>query len=133
MLIPTPPATAAHHNRLGTLYRSDIYAAQREIDGRTALVHGWRNEEACAIDEFAAIEQGMTTLPDEIIIETVTLGGSQRVTAIDPASLVEVVFQAPLTADLAAIQRLARQKLAYRLGRSAGPDRPPPGRGGILA
>ena len=74
----------------------------------------------------------MTALPDEIIIETVTLGGSQRVTAMDPASLVEVVFQAPLTADLADIQRLARQKLAYRLGKRADPGQQPPDRGGIL-
>ncbi len=75
----------------------------------------------------------MADMPDEIIIETVIVGGSQRVTAMDPASLVEVIFQVPLSAGLADIQRLARQKLAYRLGKAAGPQRRPSGRGGILA
>lgn len=74
----------------------------------------------------------MTESQGEIIIETVTIGGSQRVTAIDVASLVEVVFQAPLSADPATIQALARQKLAYRLGRRASRGRPPPDKGGIL-
>jgi hypothetical protein len=74
----------------------------------------------------------MAPLPDEIIIETATVGGSLRVTAMDPVSLVEVVFQMPRTADLADIQRLARQKLAYRLKRLGGPKPPPPGRGGVL-
>lgn len=69
--------------------------------------------------------------PDEIIIERVTVGGSQRVTAIDPASLVEVVFQAPPTATLADLRQLARQKLAYRLRRADRPG-PPPGKGGIV-
>jgi hypothetical protein len=74
----------------------------------------------------------MADLPDEIIIETVTVGGSRRVTAMDPSSLVEVVFQVPLTADLIDIQRLARQKLAYRTGKAGGSGRPPPGRGGLI-
>jgi hypothetical protein len=74
----------------------------------------------------------MAKLPDEIIIETVAVGGSRRVTAIDPSSLVEVVFQVPLTADLADIQRLARQKLAYRIGRARGPGRQPPDGGGLI-
>jgi hypothetical protein len=74
----------------------------------------------------------MADLPDEIIIETVTIGSSRRVTAIDPSSLVEVVFQVPLTADLADIQRLARQKLAYRIGKVPGPGRQPPGGGGLI-
>jgi hypothetical protein len=74
----------------------------------------------------------MAELPDEIIIETVAVGGSRRVTAIDPSSLVEVVFQVPLTADLADIQRLARQKLAYRIGRSRGAGRQPPDGGGLI-
>jgi hypothetical protein len=74
----------------------------------------------------------MADLPDEIIIETVTIGSSRRVTAMDPSSLVEVVFQVPLTADLADIQRLARQKLAYRIGKVPGPGRQPPGGGGLI-
>jgi hypothetical protein len=68
----------------------------------------------------------------DIIIEIVALGGSQRVTAMDTATLVEVVFQAPLSADRASIERLARQKLAYRLAQAAAVRRPPPGRGGTL-
>ena len=73
----------------------------------------------------------MAAEPDEIILEVVTVGGSQRVSAMDPASLVEVVFQAPLAADRASILRLARQKLAYRLAKAA-PPRPAPDRGGRL-
>jgi hypothetical protein len=74
----------------------------------------------------------MAELPDEIIIETVAVGGSRRVTAMDPSSLVEVVFQVPLTADLADIHRLARQKLAYRTGKAPRPGRQPPDGGGII-
>jgi hypothetical protein len=75
----------------------------------------------------------MATPSDEILIEIVTVGGSLRVTAIDAASLVEVVFQAPRSADRPSIERLARQKLAYRLGRAAATGPRPPGRGGTLA
>ena len=68
---------------------------------------------------------------DEIIIEIAVIGTAQRVTAMHPASLVEVVFQAPVNADRAAIMQLARQKLAYRLARqSALPSKPD--RGGTL-
>ncbi len=74
----------------------------------------------------------MADLPDEIIIETVTLGHTQRVTAIDPVSLVEVVFQAPAGAGRTLIEQLARQKLAYRLGRAAPGRQPPPDKGGII-
>ena len=69
---------------------------------------------------------------DEIIIEIAIVGASQRVTAMDPQSLVEVVFQAPLSAEREAVAQLARQKLAYRLARSASAGRRPPDRGGTL-
>lgn len=69
---------------------------------------------------------------DEIIIEIAVIGTIQRVTAIDPASLVEVVFQAPVGAERDAIFRLARQKLAYRLGQRAQAPVRPPDRGGTL-
>lgn len=74
---------------------------------------------------------------DEIIIEIAVVGTAQRVmaqrvTAIDPASLVEVVFQAPVNTDRATIMQLARQKLAYRLARKAAPPGKPPDRGGTL-
>lgn len=69
---------------------------------------------------------------DEIIIEIAVVGTIQRVTAMDPASLVEVVFQAPLRAERSALLTLARQKLAYRLARQAKAGNPPPNRGGTL-
>jgi hypothetical protein len=76
----------------------------------------------------------MSEALDEIIIESLVVGGAQRVTALDPASLVEVVFQAPLTADRATILQLARQKLEWRIARAAGRSRntPPDDRGGTL-
>ena len=73
----------------------------------------------------------MSDTADEIIIEITVIGTAQRVTAMHPASLVEIVFQAPVSADRAAIMQLARQKLAYRLARqSAVPGKP--ARGGTL-
>jgi hypothetical protein len=69
---------------------------------------------------------------DEIIVEIVVVGSSQRVSAMDPASLVEVVFQAPASADRATVMQLARQKLAYRLARQTGAATAPPSRGGTL-
>lgn len=69
---------------------------------------------------------------DEIIIEIAVIGTSQRVSAVDPASLVEVVFQAPLGAERSAVLRLARQKLAYRLAREPKTRTMPPDRGGTL-
>ena len=73
----------------------------------------------------------MSDALDEIIIEITVIGTAQRVTAMHPASLVEIVFQAPVSADRAAIMQLARQKLAYRLARpSAVPGKPE--RGGTL-
>jgi hypothetical protein len=69
---------------------------------------------------------------DEIIIEIAVIGMAQRVTAMHPASLVEVVFQAPVSADRATIMQLARQKLAYRLAKPSGLPDKPPDRGGTL-
>lgn len=71
----------------------------------------------------------MRPAPDEILLEITRLGSVQRVSAIDPASMVEVVFQAPLAADPRSIELLARQKLAYRLARGQA-ERPAPRRGG---
>ena len=69
---------------------------------------------------------------DEIIIEIAVIGAAQRVSALDPASLVEVVFQAPLGTDRATVLRIARQKLAYRLGRKTERRGGPLDRGGTL-
>lgn len=74
----------------------------------------------------------MRPAPDEILLEITRLGSVQRVSAIDPSSLVEVVFQAPLTADHRAIELLARQKLAYRLSRGAAPAPTPRHGGGTI-
>lgn len=68
----------------------------------------------------------------DIIIEIQTIGGSQRVSAFDTQSLIEVVFQAPLGTDRATLDRLARQKLAYRLSRAGQATPPPEKRGGRL-
>jgi len=69
---------------------------------------------------------------DDIIIEIAVVGTAQRVSAMHPPSLVEVVFQAPLSTGRATLEHLARQKLAYRL-RDRAPARPkPPDRGGTL-
>jgi hypothetical protein len=81
------------------------------------------------------MEGDRDTMPnplDEIIIEIAVIGSAQRVTALDPASLVEVVFQAPLSADRATITQLARQKLAYRLSRQQAAKPASPNRGGTL-
>ena len=53
----------------------------------------------------------MRPAPDEILLEITRLGSVQRVSAIDPASLVEVVFQAPLSADHRSIELLATEVL----------------------
>lgn len=71
----------------------------------------------------------MRPAPDEILLEITRLGSVQRVSAIDPLTLVEVVFQAPLSADSRSIELLARQKLAYRLARGQ-VQAPAPRRGG---
>jgi hypothetical protein len=53
-----------------------------------------------------------------IILELTPIGNLLRVAAVDPETLVEVVFQAPLSADETMLAALARRKLAYALGRS---------------
>ncbi len=70
---------------------------------------------------------------DEIIVETVLHGSVQRVIAIDPKSLVEIVFQAPGGADRSTIVQLARRKLAWRIAKEKQPSKPFDDRGGILA
>ena len=50
-----------------------------------------------------------------IILEMTTVGSSQKVTAIDEETGVEVSFVAPASAARADIERLARSKLNYVL------------------
>jgi hypothetical protein len=55
-----------------------------------------------------------------IILELTTIGASQKVTAVDEATGVEVSFVAPATAAHADIERLARAKLDYVLKKQTG-------------
>jgi len=55
--------------------------------------------------------------PDEMILEVVQIGNLLRVAAVDPETLIEVIFQAPLTANQATLAALARKKLAFALAR----------------
>jgi hypothetical protein len=52
-----------------------------------------------------------------VIIEYVRLGGLIRVSALDPASLVEVVLQGPAGAGESALRRAVLRKLNYVLAR----------------
>ena len=52
-----------------------------------------------------------------VIIEFVRLGGLVRVSALDPASLVEVTLQGPATAGEAALRQAVLRKLDYVLAR----------------
>ena len=64
--------------------------------------------------------------PDAVILEYVRLGALVRVSAIDPASLTEVVLQGPAAAGEPALRRAALRKLAYVLARRrAGPAQIP--------
>jgi len=54
----------------------------------------------------------------EVIIEFVRLGGLVRVSALDPASLVEVTLQGPAAAGEAALRDAVLRKLDYVLARA---------------
>jgi hypothetical protein len=56
---------------------------------------------------------------DEVILEFVRIGAVVRVSAMHAPSLTEVVVQGPVTAGPGALERLALDKLAWRL-RSVG-------------
>ena len=53
--------------------------------------------------------------PDEVIFEITRIGEIQRVAAVDVASGVEVVVQAPASAALADVRALALRKLERAL------------------
>lgn len=61
----------------------------------------------------------------EIIFETLRVGDTQRVAAIDVATGVEVVVIAPANAALADVRMLAIKKLERALA-GDGEDQPPP-------
>jgi hypothetical protein len=50
-----------------------------------------------------------------ILLEIIRIGQSQKVTAVDEISGVEVSFVTPVSAARADIERLARSKLTYVL------------------
>ncbi len=54
-----------------------------------------------------------------IILEFTRVGAAIRVTAMDPATLTEVVVQGPVAGGEAALRRAALRKLAYVLERRA--------------
>jgi hypothetical protein len=64
---------------------------------------------------------------DDVIFEIHRLGAIQRVAAIDVATGIEVVLQAPAKAALADVQALALRKLKLRM---AEPEKPKPRRRG---
>ena len=53
----------------------------------------------------------------EVIIEFVRLGRLVRVSALDPASLVDVTLQGPATAGAAALREAVLRNLDYALAR----------------
>jgi hypothetical protein len=62
----------------------------------------------------------------EILFEITRLGDIQRVAAIDAATGVEVVIQAPASAALADVRALAIRKLDHVLAGGAEEGDPPP-------
>lgn len=68
--------------------------------------------------------------PQDVIFEITRIGESQRVAAIDVASGIEVVVQAPANAALADVRALALKKLQRAL--SGEHEAPPDGRPGKL-
>lgn len=61
----------------------------------------------------------------EVIFEIRQIGGAQRVAAIDVATGLEVVIQAPANAALVDVQALALRKLDYALASAQGREAPP--------
>lgn len=62
--------------------------------------------------------------PSEVIFEITRIGDAQRVAAIDVATGVEVVIQAPANAALADVRALALSKLKRALASAPTPPRP---------
>lgn len=50
---------------------------------------------------------------NEILLELTAVGNLLRVAAVDPTSLIEVTFQAPLGTDRATLAALAQQKISF--------------------
>jgi hypothetical protein len=65
----------------------------------------------------------------DVIFEITRLGDVQRIAAVDVATGVEVVVQAPVNAALADVRALALKKLE----RAVSQENPPPKRQGTIA
>lgn len=65
--------------------------------------------------------------PHEVLLEFQRIGRHVKVTAIDPASGVEVAIVGDAAMPEEHLIALARRKLARRLARGAGEDDPGPG------
>lgn len=68
--------------------------------------------------------------PGDVIFEITKIGDAQRVAAIDVASGMEVVVQAPANAALADVRALALQKLRKKL--AGDESESPEDRGGVI-
>lgn len=69
--------------------------------------------------------------PEQVIFEITRVGDVQRIAAVDVATGVEVVVQAPASAALADVRALALRKLERALAGGEG-DAPPAERPGKL-
>lgn len=69
---------------------------------------------------------------EDVIIEFHAVGDSVRVSAMDPATLTEVVLVGPASAGEAALTRAVVNKLRYRLDRMAQTRPRMPARSGIV-
>ena len=58
-------------------------------------------------------------MASSIILEISRVGKSQKVTAVDEATGIEVSFVAPVSASRMDIERLARSKLAYVIAKKS--------------
>jgi hypothetical protein len=59
--------------------------------------------------------------PEAVLIEIRRVGPALRVAAFDPATLIEVSFQAPIGTPTPALRRLGLAKLAQAVARSESP------------
>ena len=63
-------------------------------------------------------------MPDEIIIEFHRIGGSVKVSAMDPATLTEVSIVGPANAGEETLKRNVLRKLEFVLAKKARQERP---------
>ena len=64
--------------------------------------------------------RGAASDPREVLLEFQQVGSAVKVTAVDPATQIEVSIQGPASAGEAALRRTAIAKLRYALARHNG-------------